>query len=104
MKMKRIRIVSNNINFDILSRKSFLFYYFYPFLSDSSDEPLNRIFQNLRFFTFRSDDNKTVAKLLCPPLIGSIEDESTVAANSEAIFGPVGGRIVGYSSCFQIFF
>ena len=47
----------------------------------------------------RADDNKTAAKLLCPPLIGLIEEESTVAANLEAISGPVGGRIVGYSLC-----
>ena len=99
MKMKKIRIVSNNIKFDILSRKSFQFNYFYLFLSDSSRQTTKPDFQNLRFFTFRFDDNETAAKLLCPPLIGSIEDESTVAANLEAISGPLAGRIVVISPC-----
>ena len=47
----------------------------------------------------RANDNETAAKLLCRVQIGRREDVSTVAANFEAIFGPLGGRIVRISSC-----
>ena len=47
----------------------------------------------------RANDNKTAAKLLCRVQVWSIEDVSAVAANLEAIFGTVGGRIVRYCFC-----
>ena len=40
----------------------------------------------------RTDDNQNAAMLLCLPLTGSIEDESTAAANPKAIVFNVGGR------------
>ena len=58
-------------------------------------------YRNPGFSTMRANDNETAAKLLCPPLIGSIEEESTVAANWEGIFGPLAGRKVVISFCFQ---
>ena len=41
-------------------------------------------------------DNQNAALLLFPPLLGSIEDESTAAANPKAIVFTVGGRIIGF--------
>ena len=59
----------------------------------------------MRFFVIslllsavRINGNISVAKFLSPPLIGSTEDETTVAANLKAIFYPVGRRIFGISS------
>ena len=52
----------------------------------------------------RANDNETAAKLLCRVQIGRREDVSTVAANFEAIFGPLGGRNVLIFSCFHDLF
>ena len=101
MKMKLIRIVSIIINFDVPSRNGFLFNYSISFFPILLDEPLNRIFQNLRFFTFRFDDSKTAAKLLCRVQMGSNNDISAVASNSKAIFCPVGGRTGVISPCVE---
>ena len=60
-------------------------------------------FKIYEFFTFPMNacynDNETATNLPCRVQIWSIEDVSAVAVSSEAIFGPVGGRIVGYCFC-----
>ena len=45
-----------------------------------------------------ANGNETAAKLFSFVQIGQREDVSTVAVNSEAIFGPSGGRNVTISS------
>ena len=45
----------------------------------------------------RTDNNKNAAILLCPPLSGSKEDESTATANpKEMVYDNVGGRMIGF--------
>ena len=49
----------------------------------------------VHFCCWRCTSTISIAKLLCPSLVGSIEDESTAMANSTALVYHVKGRMIG---------
>ena len=51
---------------------------------------------SLLLLAVRIDNHKSAAKLLCPPLVGSIEDEATATAYSKALVYHVEGRMIGF--------
>ena len=86
------RMLNDNINFDILTGVSFLFDSFLLFWLHQALERISGFAIFLRFALVRFHDDKSVAKLLCPPHLGSYEDKSTVASNFLAILSHLAGR------------
>ena len=101
MNMILIGTLNNNINIDILSRNRFQFNYFVLFLLQHLIHPILEYTIFRLFRSVRNEDDDTATKLLFTAQIGRREDVSTVASNFEAIFTPVGGKIVLISSCVQ---